>query len=820
MIDITLNGSLISGHERMTILELAQKNGIYIPTLCHDPHLKPAGACRVCLVEDEKSGNLLASCVTPITSGMVINTNSEKALEARRMVVKLLLAGHPDSCIVCDKGNQCQLRKIASDLGIGHIEFDRVRRYYQIETANPFIERDLSKCIMCGKCVRGCQEIEEIGAIDYAYRGFSIKPATALDLPLEQSICEFCGLCVSLCPVGALTDKLSRHNGRARESISTICTYCGVGCSIYLNVRDQKVVSVSPVEEGSVNGISLCVKGRYGYDFINSPERLTKPLIRIAPKESSEFNSSLITNHLSLFREASWEDALRLVASKLNEVKEKYGTNALAGIGSYRCTNEDNYLLQKFFRAALGSDNIDNGVRSSISQVLEVFDKAPGIAIPATNSIEEIEDSDVVLIIGSDITEGHPIAGQKVKRAVKINGARLIVIDPKDIKIARFADMHLKIRAGTDVALINGFINVILNEGLYDKKFIANTTEGLEELKESIQKYTPENVEDITGIQAEDIRRIARLYAGASQASIVSGTDIIHYGNGKTIISSLANLALLTGNIGKEGSGIYYLVPHNNLHGACDMGIMYNYLPGYQKLSDPVVKDKFEKEWGVKLSGNSGLTAWKMLHAAAEGRIKGMYIIGDNTVLSYPDKNYVIEALKSLDFLIVQDIFMNETAELADVVLPAASFAEKDGTFTNTDRRIQRVRKAIEPVGQAMPDWKIIAELSTMIGYPMKYESPREIMDEIARLTPIYGGISYDRLEKGSLQWSGGLRVSRFTAVDYIPPKSLPDIEESTMILNSGTGTMTRRSAGLRYLMELSKKAPAKVLPQRLQRRQ
>jgi formate dehydrogenase alpha subunit len=811
-ITIELNGSDAVGREGMTILELAQKNDIYIPTLCHDPHLKPVGACRICLVEDEKSGNLLASCVTPITSGMLINTNSEKVLEARRTVVKLLLAGHPDSCIVCDKGNHCQLRKIASELGIGHIEFDRVRKYYPIETANPFIERDLSKCIMCGKCIRGCQEIEGIGAIDYAYRGFKTKPATALDLPLEQSICEFCGLCVSMCPVGALTDKLSRYKGGVKESIRTVCPYCGVGCSIYLNVRDQEVISVSPAEEGSVNRISLCVRGRYGFEFINSQERLKTPLVK----------------KNDVFIEATWDEALGFASAELNRIKRKYGGHVLAGIGSYRCTNEDNYLLQKFFRAALVSNNIDTSARLSVLPSFNGLEESFGIGV-TTNSIEELEDSDVILVIGSDLTQSHPIVGQKIRRAVKVNGAKLIVINPDDITIANFADMHLKLKAGTDIALLNSFINVIINEDLYDKKFVDTRTEGLEQIKEHVLKYPLEHVEEITGILKEDIRSAARSYASAQRASIVAGKDIIHYGYGREAAIMLANLAMLTGNVGKESTGIYYLVPHNNLQGAYDMGALPDFLPGYQKLSNHSVKEKFEREWGIKLSGNAGLTVSEIIHAAKERKIRGMYIIGDNPVLGYPDKDLVIDALQSIEFLVVQDIFMSETAEMANVVLPAASFAEKDGTFTSIDRRIQRVRKAIEPVGEARPDWKIIEELSTKVGYPMNYDSPAQIMEEIARLTPIYSGIDYGRLEKGGLQWpcpdkthpgtkflyeDGFTRgKGRFITVEYVSPtgwydnrSDLSRMISSVSLFTSGTGSMTKRSSGLKFITEISQK--------------
>ncbi|MCK5504398.1 MAG: molybdopterin-dependent oxidoreductase [Thermodesulfovibrionia bacterium] len=810
-ITITLNGSEVNGNEGMTILELAQENSVYIPTLCHDPNLKPVGACRVCLVEDEKSGNLLASCVTPIASGMAINTASDRVLESRKTVVELTLAGHPDSCILCDKGNCCKLRKIASELGIGHIEFDKVRHAFQIESTNPFIERDLSKCILCGKCIRACSEIEEIGAIDYAYRGFNSRPATLFDNPLEDSTCEFCGLCVAMCPVGALTDKLSSYKGKERERIRTTCPYCGCGCSIYLNTRVQEIISVSAAPEYSVNNVSLCVKGRYGYDFVKNPDRLNTPLI----KKDGEFV------------EATWEEALEFVSGKLKEIKQKYGSESLAGLGSARCTNEENYLFQKFFRAVLGSNNIDSFEGLNILPVIEGLEESLGTG-SATNSIEELEDSDVILVIGSDITESHPIIGQKIKRAVRQKGARLIIIDPTTIKLDKFAELHLANRPGTDTALLNSLLHVIIKEGLWNKDFVSERTEGLEDLKAHIEKYSPEYAEEITGVSSDEIRLAAGLYANADKASIVSGTGITRHGNGKDIAQNLANLAMITGNVGKGNSGIYHVLSLNNLQGVCDMGVIPDRLTGSQKLDDNSAREKFEKQWNIKLPEKPGLNAIEIIKAVKEGKIKGLYVLGDNLLQKFPDKNYISEVLTSLDLMIVQDIFMNETTKLADVVLPASSFAEKDGTYTNTDRRIQRIRKALEPIGQSMPDCQIIASLSTKMGYPMNYDSPEHIMEEIAQLTPVYGGISYSRLEKEGLQWpcpdkghpgtkflyEDGFVTGRgkFTVIDYVTPKVSPDTgalsisTPMTALCNSGTGTMTRRSGGLRYLMEISEK--------------
>jgi len=799
---VTIDGTQLSGHEGMTILELAQENGIEIPTLCHSPELTPIGACRICVVEVEGSRTPVGSCHTPITQGMVISTHSSKILETRKVIVELLLASHCGSCFMCDKANVCELRKIAADLDVGLPRFQVRKRYYPIEDTNPFIERDLTKCILCGRCVRGCQELHVIGAIDYVYRGFESKPATPFDKPLEESLCEFCGLCVSLCPVGALSDKSNGHKRKGTRRVRTTCPYCGCGCGLYLNVRDQEVVSVTPDRGHPVNNISLCVKGRYGYDFINNSERLKTPLIR---KDGQ-------------LTESSWEEAMVLVASKLGEIKQQYGSDSLAGLSSSKCTNEENYLMQKFMRAVIGTNNVDNCARLCHAPTVTGLGLAFGSGA-MTNSIEEIESANAILVIGSNTTEEHPIISQRIKRAVKWKGAKLIVADPRAIKLTKFADIWLRHRLGTDVALINGLMNVIINEELWDKEFVAQRTEGFEEVKAAVQKYTPEYVEEVTGVPAADIRQAARLYAQADRASIVYAMGITQHTTGTDNVLSLANLSMLTGNVGKEGTGVNPLRGQNNVQGACDMGALPNVLPGYQRLEVASVRETFEKEWGNKLPDRAGLSIMEMLQGAKEGKIKGMYIMGENPALSDPDITHVREALESLDFLVVQDIFLSETAELANVVLPAVSFAEKDGTFTNTERRVQRIRKAIEPIGRAKPDWQIIGELATKMGYPMAYESPKQIMEEIARLTPIYGGISYDRLENEGLQWPcldqdhGGTKflhedkftrgLGKFTPVEYVAPAELPD-KDYPFMLTTGrilyhfhTGTMTRRSRGL-----------------------
>jgi formate dehydrogenase alpha subunit len=800
--NITINGRPLSVKDGMTILEAAQENEIDIPTLCHRPELTPTGACRICVVEVEGYRTLVGSCHTPIAEGMVIHTHSDKVLETRRLIVELLLANHCGSCYMCEKANICELRQIAADLEVGLPRFQAEKRYYPIDDSNPFIERDLTKCILCGRCIRACQELAVVGAIDYAYRGFESKPATSFDRPLAESPCEFCGLCVLMCPVGALSNKLSKNREKGTEKVRTICPYCGCGCGIYLNVRDQEVISVTPDTENSINNVCLCVKGHYGYDFVNSPDRLKAPLIR----KNGELS------------ESSWEEALDFVASRLGELKKKYGSDSLAGLSSSKCTNEENYLMQKFMRAVIGTNNIDNCARLCHAPTVTGLGLAFGSGA-MTNSIEEIENADAILVIGSNTTEEHPIISHKIKRAVKWKGAKLIVADPRRIKLTEFAEVWLRLKPGSDVALINGLMNVIISEELWEKEFVRQRTEGFEEMRAGIEKYTPEYVEKVSGVPAADIVQAARLYARADRASIIYAMGITQHTTGTDNVLSLANLAMLTGNVGKESTGVNPLRGHNNVQGACDMGALPNVLPGYQGLDVASVREKFEKEWQVKLPEKAGLSVVEMLQAAEEGKVRGMYIMGENPALSEPDVSQVIEALKSLDFLVVQDIFLSETAKLADVVLPAVSFAEKDGTFTNTERRVQRVRKAIEPIGLAKPDWQIIAELATKMGYAMAYQTPEQIMQEIARLVPSYGGISYDRIEDGGLQWpcpdkahpgTKFLHSDKFTRgrgkfnpIEYKAPAELPD-KEYPFLLTTGrilyhfhTGTMTRRARGL-----------------------
>ena len=801
-ITITLNGREVSGHSGMTVLELARESGVDIPTLCHDPHLIPVGACRICLVEDERSGALLASCVTPIAPGMVINTASPKVLEHRKVIVKLMLASHPDSCLVCDKGNRCELRQIAADIGIGLVEFQRILQPVIIEEVNPFIERDLSKCILCAKCIRACQELVAEGAIDYIHRGFTSKPATLNDMPLEKSECTFCGTCVALCPTGALMEKERSYRGTTATTVSTTCSLCGCGCSVCLEVKDNHIVRGRPGEEG-VNHGALCVKGSYGYDFVHSSERLTKPLTRV--------NGS--------FEEVSWEQALDLVAAELGRIKEAHAPSSLAVLGSSKCTNEENYLLQRFARGVLGTNNIDNGSRlySSASRVgLGWTLGSPG----TTNSLDDLERSEVILVIGANPASSAPIVGYAIKRAVRYKGAKLLLVDPQQTKLSSFAYLWLRPKIGTDLALINGLARVIVAEGLLDDEFVARRTDNFEALSKGLEVYTPEYVEDISGVPNQEVRHAARIFAGANQASIVYGNGITQYVTGTDSVMALANLAMLTGNIGRRGAGIYALQRDNNGQGACDTGALPDFLPGYQSVEDAQARKNFAERWGIPLPADIGLTALEMIEQAKEGRIKGMYIMGENPALSFPQLSLVREALSCLDFLVVQDMFLTETAKLATVVLPAVSFAEKEGTFTNFEGRVQQVHKAIRPLGDSLSDWETILQLANKMGCPMPYSSLREVMDEIEEMVPLYQGIGYTDSEiKGLYQpeldsgRSGTRRLykgqfpsgfGRFSPVQYTPKPEISEKEypftllTGTTLYQFGTGSRSSRSRRLK----------------------
>jgi len=821
MPEIEIDGNKYDVPEGLTVLQAAELVGIDIPHLCYHEQLSPSAACRLCVVEVEGTKTLVASCAHPVSDGLKVKTDTERVRRARKLAIELLVSDCAQDCMTCEQAGNCKLQDYAYEYQIfffskkeplsqekregTRFEGDRHEKHdYPIDFSNPFIERDFNKCILCGRCVSVCNEIQVSEVLDFSQRGFNTKIATGFDDPLQDSPCVFCGQCVWVCPTGALTELAAKGKGRAwdMEKVRTTCTYCGCGCTVDLNVKDNNIVKVTSVEDSPVGSGALCVKGRFGYDFVHSPERLTTPLIKRDGK----------------FEEATWDEALTLVANKLTEIKEEYGPDSIGLLSSAKCTNEENYLMQKFARAIIGTNNIDHCARLCHASTVAGLVRAFGSGA-MTNSISEIDGADAILVTGSNTTEAHPVIGSAIKRTVKFNGTKLIVVDPRRIELAQRADIYLRQKCGTDVAWINGMMNVIIHEGLHDREFIEKRTEGFEELKKTVAKYTPEYVEDITGIPADDLREAAIAYASAERAMIFYSMGITQHTTGTDNVLSIANLAMLTGNVGKESAGVNPLRGQSNVQGACDLGALSNVYSGYQSVTDEEIRQKFESAWNVDLPDEVGLTVVEMINAAYDGDVKAMYIMGENPALSDPDLNHAREGLKRLDFLVVQDIFLTETAKFADVVLPAASCVEKDGTITNTERRIQRIRKAVSPIGKSKADWKIICELSDYMGYKMDYSSPADIMDEIASLTPIYGGIHYDRLENEELAWPCADREhpgtkflhkgefsrgkGKFHAVEYIPPQELPD-EEYPFVLTTGrvlyhfhTGEMTRRVSGL-----------------------
>ena len=797
-----------------TILEAARKLGIYIPTLCYDEDLEPYGACRMCVVSVDGKNGLATACATEAQDGMVVRTDTEKVNRARRINCELLISDHSANCLACQSNQQCELQEIASYLGITEERMNKVDRETDLDESNPFFVRDTSRCILCGRCVRACHEVRGVGAIQICDRGVESRVTTFEDMPLKESVCESCGECIARCPTGALRPK-GEELPPTRE-VTTTCPYCGCGCGLILGIRQGRIVRVRGEEGHPVNCGSLCVKGRFGLDFVSSDDRLTKPLIR----RDGELQP------------AEWDEALDLVTSKLQEIKANHGPDAIGGLSSAKCTNEENYLFQKFMRAAVGTNNVDHCARLCHSSTVAGLARAFGSGA-MTNSIKELEDADCIFVTGSNTTEAHPIIALSIKAAVRKNGAKLIVADPRRIDLVRFADVHMRQRSGTDVALFNAMMKVILDEGLADEEFIERRTEGFEEFRDCVKDYSPERAEAISGVPADLIRKSARMYAKADRASIVYSMGITQHTTGTDNVLSLANLAMLTGNVGRESTGVNPLRGQNNVQGACDLGALPNVYSGYQKVNDPAVQEKFEEEWGTELSGEPGLTVVEMIEAASKGDLKALYIMGENPVLSDPNASHAAEVLDNLDFLVVQDIFLSETAELADVVLPAASFAEKEGTFTSTERAVQRIRTALPGPGEARPDWQIICDISTRLGYPMHYEDAGEIMDEIASVTPIYGGMSFDRIGTGGLRWPcldkehPGTKflhegefargLGKFHPAPFREAAELPD-EEYPYLLTTGrqlyhfhTGTLSRRTAGLE---ELAPPVPCEINPE------
>ena len=846
-VTLSVNGHQISVPEGATVLDAINASKTYISQLCKDPDMKPIGACRTCLVQIEGVRGFPASCSVPADQGMVVNTESLEVRRIRSGIIELTLAMLPPPGNSLDEQNGANGRHDGSDYvqltaAAQHHGIDSARwqprRREKTDESNPIFNIAMESCILCGRCAQACQDGHQfIGAIDFLGAGGASRIGTFMDKPLVESICTTCGQCLSVCPTGAIRTKpvaggqspapgsvpLATDHQSPVTSVPTTCPYCGVGCGIKLQVNDRDEifeVQDSPENRSSVG--MLCVKGRFGYGFVQHSDRLTTPLI----KEGDEF------------RPAGWDEALDLIADRLSQ----YRGPSFATLCSAKATNEDGYVQQKFSRLVMQSNNIDHCTRLCHAPSVEAMLTSLGSGA-TSNSYTDYENAGCLFVIGCDPTSNHPVAASRMRRAVVERGAKLIVVNPRRIDMCDYADLWLRTLPGTDVALLNGLAKVILDEGLMDNEFVTNRTEGFDEWAKVVDGYSPERVADITGVPAEDIRQAARLYAkppppigftgesGPPGSCLIWGMGITQHTNGTPNSHGLLNLALVAGQLGRPGSGVSPLRGQNNVQGCGDAGCLPNSLPGYQGLGEEAVA-KFQRAWGGSaLPGAAGLVVTDMVDSMKEPTgVKAMYITGENPLLSEPDLNRAEEMFRSLDFLVVQDIFLHETARIADVVLPACSFAEKDGTFSNSERRVQRVRKGIAPRGGSRPDWEIISDLARRmcrkLELPLEdqfnYGHPSEIFAEMAQLTPLISGISYDRLDReGGIQWpcptpdhpgtsylyaDGFPRGPRalFVPFDQGPVAAETPNRRFPFILNTGRilyhwhgGTITRRVAGL-----------------------
>jgi len=818
-VTVEIDGAQVTVPEGTSVMRAAAVAGISVPKLCATDTLKAFGSCRLCLVEIEGRKGYPASCTTTVAPGMKIKTQSDKLMQLRRGVIDLYVSDHPLECDTCPADQHCELQNMAAEVGITESSYAKGVTHWpetpddiHHDTTNPYFGFNPELCIVCSRCVRACDEVQGTLALTIDGRGFGSKVSASQDESFMDSECVSCGACVESCPTGALIEKSIVALGKAEKTTTTTCAYCGVGCSFKAESRgegeDAQIVRMAPNRHGDANHGHACVKGRFAYNYTTHKDRVTTPLIR-----------AKITDP---WREATWDEAINHAASEFKRIQKQYGKYSVGGITSSRCTNEETFLVQKLIRTAFGNNNVDTCARVCHSPTGYGLKHTLGESA-GTQEFDSVMKSDCILIIGANPTDAHPVFGSQMKRRLR-QGAKLIVVDPRSTNIVHSphiqADYHLPLRPGTNVAIINALAHVIVTEKLTKEQYIADRCErdSYEKWKAFIaeERNSPEAVESITGVPADRVRGAARLFASAGNGAIYYGLGVTEHSQGTTMVMGIANLAMATGNLGREGVGVNPLRGQNNVQGSCDMGSFPHEFSGYRHVSDTLTRQLFEKEWGVPLESEPGLRITNMFEAALDGSYKGMYIQGEDFVQSDPNTHHVTSAMEQMECVVIQDLFLNETANYAHVFLPGSSFIEKDGTFTNAERRISRVRKIIAPLA-GLADWEVTQRLANALGYPMNYGHPSQIMDEIARLTPTFTGVSYEKLDRlGSIQWpcndaapegTPTMHVDhfvrgkgRFYVTEYVPTSEI-STRKFPLILTTGriltqynVGAQTRRT--------------------------
>lgn len=747
-VSLEIDGFAVTAPVGTSIMRAAASIGIDIPKLCATDSIEPFGSCRLCVVQIEGGRGMPASCTTPVAEGLKVCTQNPRLADVRRGIMELYISDHPLDCLTCAANGDCELQDMAGAVGLREVRYNPVETHLHAvkDESNPYFSFDPSKCIVCSRCVRACEETQGTFALTLDGRGFDSKVSPSQNQAFMDSECVSCGACVQACPTATLMEKSVIDHGQPEHAIVTTCAYCGVGCSFRAEMKGEQVIRMVPHKDGKANHGHSCVKGRFAFGYATHKDRITKPMIRASIKDA--------------WQEVSWEEAINHAASEFKRIQAKYGKDSIGGVTSSRCTNEEAYLVQKLIRAGFGNNNVDTCARVCHSPtgygLKQTFGESSG-----TQDFDSVMKSDVILVIGANPTDGHPVFGSMMKKRLR-QGAKLIVVDPREIDLVSNsphikASYHLKLRPGTNVAIINALAHVVVTENLMDETFALERCDvaSFEKWKTFITQdyHSPENSEAITGVPAADVRAAARLYATANNGAIYYGLGVTEHSQGSTMVIGIANLAMATGNLGRDGVGVNPLRGQNNVQGSCDMGSFPHEYPGYRHVSDANTRALFQQAWQAELSPEPGLRIPNMFDAALDKTFMGMYIEGEDIAQSDPDTQHVLAALRAMECVVVQDIFLNETAKFAHVFLPGASFLEKDGTFTNAERRISPVRKVMTPLA-GYQDWEVTQLLSNAMGYPMNYSHPSEIMAEIASLTPSFSGVSYEKIDElGSVQW-------------------------------------------------------------------